>query len=73
MIRLARNKQGQWGVYSVNGSIEFNTIELAADYLINKLNVKDDEIDQALIEMYAYNMAVSVFNETGDFTHTADM
>lgn len=46
---------------------KFDTIELAADFMMNKLKVKDEDIDQALIVMYTMDKVRSIFNSEGEF------
>lgn len=40
---------------------KFTTIELAADFLENKLGIYDEHIDHALCEMAAYGHSRAVF------------
>lgn len=72
MIKLATNKTGSWTVYAEHIFLQFATIELAADYLIDKLNINDDEIDCALVDMLGYDKRVALFNSDGNFIEVAD-
>jgi len=72
MIRLARSGS-EWGVYCTLGFFPFPNIEVASDYLVSKLKVKDDEIDEALIQMFSLNKAVAVFDYEGNFVKTANL
>lgn len=73
MIRLARNQQNNWAVYSKEGFVEFKNIESAADHLVWTLNVRDDDIDKALIEMFALDKSVSLFDRGGNFIKVTDL
>lgn len=65
------HKDSTW-IVSFNDNKEikhekFDTIELAANFMIHDLNVKDEHIDAALIEMYSLNKGRSIFNSEGEF------
>jgi len=70
VINLIRNypfhKHESWAVtHTFKGDIireDFATIELAAECLL-KLNVKDDDIDNALIDMYMFNHIRAIFKD----------
>lgn len=47
----------------------FNTIELAADYMVDTLNVECDHIDYALIQMHLLKHSKASFKD-GKFTET---
>lgn len=71
MPNLVKTNDG-WRVTYVNaGEVKHNNykaIEPAADFLIS-LGVYDDAIDEALIEMVAYNEARALFTVKGEFSH----
>lgn len=72
MIRLARNSDEQWAIYSKDGLEVFNTIEDACSFLVSVFSFNDDIIDEALIQMYGLNKRVAVFTDTGVFQHVSD-
>ena len=48
---------------------EFSTIEFAADFMTDRLNVDDEHIDYALCELVAYDHKRAVFKH-GEFSHS---
>lgn len=50
MISLLRTDEG-WVVGIGKSTHDFNTIELAAEFLVSGCRVEDDEIDEAIIDM----------------------
>jgi hypothetical protein len=47
---------------------EFPTIEIAADFMVNKLEIECESIDRALIFMHTCNQHIAYFNELGHLT-----
>jgi hypothetical protein len=50
--------------------LEFNTIEKAADYIVDELKVKDSEVDEAITQMYALKRCRAIFDTNGTLSHT---
>lgn len=48
----------------------FPTIELASEYMMESLSIKDEAIDDALCEMYALGHDKAIFSNSGNFIAT---
>lgn len=59
---MSNNK---WVVDYETAKNNFNSIESASELLL-KFGIKDDEIDNALIMLYANNEKYVIFRENGD-------
>lgn len=73
MTFLLKNQSNQWATYNPLAPAvqqefkQFDTIELAADYLENKFKVHDKEIDAAIAYMAALNKHIAMFDAMGLF------
>jgi uncharacterized protein (DUF1330 family) len=74
MVNLVK-KPNEWVVtYVINHEQvfkKFGTIELAADFMTDKLGVEDEDIDYALCELEAYSRVRAVFAD-GRYNHSEE-
>lgn len=71
MPNLVKTQDGWRVSYISNGEVKHNNykaIEPAAEFL-NSQGISHDAIDEALIEMIAYNEARALFTSKGEFSH----
>ena len=71
MPNLVKTNDGFRVTYVNKGEVKHNNypaIEAAAEFLVS-LGISDDAIDEALIEMVAYNEARALFTDKGEFSH----
>ena len=68
-------KPNEWIiVHVVNKEIvneRCTTIEIAADFMLNKLGIKDEDIDEALCEMSGYDHNRAIFVDRG-YSHSEE-
>lgn len=70
LISLVKGSDKDWTVVVGGLPKFFSSIENASDYLVDKLAVKDDEVDVALCHMYGNGHSRCLFSERGDFVRT---
>lgn len=52
--------------------LKFPTIEDASSYMMTELLIKDEDIDDAIIEMAGFDNNVAFFNDQGRFLNTGN-
>jgi len=74
MVNLIKNKNDMWTV-SRGDTIfpNFPSIEAAAAFMVSYFKVKDDEIDEALMEMAGLDRCRAIFNADGELESTVDV
>ena len=73
MVNLIRKSDTEWTVIGEGGkTFVTKSIETAAHMMVHIFKVQDDEIDEALIEMYGHNRSKAIFNSDGYLVETVD-
>ena len=63
MIYLVRGDGNTWKLQQSITSTTYDSIELASEVLVNECGISDDEIDLALISIYANGHIEASFDE----------
>jgi len=72
MVNLIK-KNNTWSISEENKAFDsFSSIEDAAHFLMHYFKVKDEAIDDALIEMSILGRSIAIFNADGELDSTVD-
>lgn len=71
MVTNLIRQKNEWFVTQGDSiRVLFNTIELAADFMVTELSVVDDDIDKALYDMAVNQHNKASFSSDGKFSHS---
>lgn len=72
-MNLIRKPNDKWTViYLIKTETvvkKCDSIEIAADFMIDELNVAEEEIDKAICELHAYDRQMATF-DNGQYSHS---
>ena len=73
MVNLIKKANDRWKVTG-EGKVfdEITSIETAAHFMAHYFKINDDEIDEALVEMYGFNRSRAIFGADGFLIETVE-